>query len=74
MVGEKPRLLKKTTRLRPTLFAVVALIAVERRLFNSLLPRIFFAFRFALNSDLSVFSTFTFDQTSELGSAFNSSE
>jgi len=37
-------------------------------------PTYFFAFRFALNSDLSVFSTFTFDQTSVLGSAYNSSE
>jgi hypothetical protein len=57
MIWEMPRLLKKTTRLRLTLFAVVALIAVERVL-----------------SDLSVFSIFTFDQTSGLGSAYNSSK
>jgi len=36
MVGEKASPAKKPTRLRPTLFAVVALITVERRAFNSL--------------------------------------
>ena len=39
MVGEKASPAKKNTHLRPTLFAVVALIAVERRAFNS--PHIF---------------------------------
>ncbi len=33
----------------------------------------FFAFRFALNSDLSIFSTFTFDQTSGLGLSYKTS-
>jgi len=41
MVGEKASPAKKNPRLRLTLFAVVALIVVERRAFNSLLPRIF---------------------------------
>ena len=45
MVGEKASPAKKNPRLRLTLFAVVALIVVERRAFNSLLPRIFFCFQ-----------------------------
>jgi hypothetical protein len=37
-------------------------------------PASFFAFRFALNSDLYVFSTFTFDHTCSLGSMYMTSQ